>query len=261
MRPRVRILLDYRPALRAADRRRRVRAPARRRAGAPARGRGQRWYLFSSSWKDRLPADVHRRRVGRSTRGFRSRLLNLAWHRLGWPPVETFAGAGRRRPVAAPAPDARHGEPRRSSPSTTSISSIIPERHARRDPPRLPGAGRVARPARRTRVIAVSAYTARPGPLAARRPDRAHHVCPPGAPSWHAQRASRPRTAPSSSWARSSRARMSARCFGPTPNCSRAGPAAPPLVLAGRRDARAAPCSTSSTRAAARRPCPASSAT
>src|SRR5207247_468409 len=47
--------------------------------------------LFSSSWKDRLPP-------GRAP-GARLidakvpvRILNLAWHRLGWPPIERFAG-------------------------------------------------------------------------------------------------------------------------------------------------------------------------
>ena len=50
--------------------------------------------IFSSSWSDRLRLDepglggVHAvdRRVP-------VRLLNLAWHRLGWPPAEALAGA------------------------------------------------------------------------------------------------------------------------------------------------------------------------
>ena len=48
--------------------------------------------VFSSSWKDRLvsaPPAVHTvdRRIPVS-------LLNISWHRLGWPPVEWLAGPG-----------------------------------------------------------------------------------------------------------------------------------------------------------------------
>ena len=48
--------------------------------------------LFSSSWKDRLPpapipgAAVVDAKVPVS-------VLNLAWHRLGWPPVENLGAA------------------------------------------------------------------------------------------------------------------------------------------------------------------------
>ena len=47
--------------------------------------------LFSSSWKHRLPAD---RVPGARVVDARVpvRLLNAAWHRAGWPPVERFAG-------------------------------------------------------------------------------------------------------------------------------------------------------------------------
>jgi glycosyltransferase involved in cell wall biosynthesis len=87
----VRILIDYRPAL-------------RERTGVgeyvhglttalPAHLReGDSLTLFSSSWKDRLASDV--------VPGARCvdarvpvRLLNLLWHRLEWPAVESFAGS------------------------------------------------------------------------------------------------------------------------------------------------------------------------
>ena len=48
--------------------------------------------LFSSSWKDRLPpapipgAAIVDAKVPVS-------VLNLAWHRLGWPPVENLGAA------------------------------------------------------------------------------------------------------------------------------------------------------------------------
>jgi glycosyltransferase involved in cell wall biosynthesis len=86
----VRILIDYRPALRQ---RTGVggfaRALAASLAGAlPA---GERVTLFSSSWKDRLArtslagTDVVDCRIP-------VKLLNLAWHRAEWPPVEWLAG-------------------------------------------------------------------------------------------------------------------------------------------------------------------------
>jgi glycosyltransferase involved in cell wall biosynthesis len=87
---RVRILMDYRPAL-------------RQRTGAGEYvhrlakalqahlSDSDSLTLFSSSWKDRL-----RPGVLAGTRQVDARipvsLLNLAWHRLGWPPVDWFAG-------------------------------------------------------------------------------------------------------------------------------------------------------------------------
>ncbi len=88
---RVRILVDYRPALRqrtgVGEFAHRL-ADALVRAAAPS----DRLTLFSSSWKDRLPdgvvdgAEVVDRRIP-------VRLLNALWHRAGWPPVERLAGA------------------------------------------------------------------------------------------------------------------------------------------------------------------------
>ena len=85
------ILLDYRPALRQ-----------RTGAGEYAHNlavalRGclrpdDALTLFSSSWKDRLPAGIL---PGASQIDARVpvRVLNAAWHRLEWPPVELFAGS------------------------------------------------------------------------------------------------------------------------------------------------------------------------
>ena len=87
----VRILLDYRPAL-------------RQRTGAghyvhelaaamlPRLRPGETLALFSSSWKDRLEPGVL---PGATVVDVRLpvRVLNLAWHRLEWPSVERFAGA------------------------------------------------------------------------------------------------------------------------------------------------------------------------
>lgn len=87
----MRILLDYRPALRQ---RTGVGHYVHELAAAmlPRLAPGESLALFSSSWKDRLEprvlpgatvVDVH----------IPVRLLNLAWHRLEWPSVERFAGA------------------------------------------------------------------------------------------------------------------------------------------------------------------------
>ena len=51
--------------------------------------------MFSSSWKDRVPADAARPSCpacGSSIGACPSRALNLAWHRLRWPPIEALAG-------------------------------------------------------------------------------------------------------------------------------------------------------------------------
>jgi glycosyltransferase involved in cell wall biosynthesis len=87
----VRILVDYRPALRqrtgVGEFAHRL-GDALARQGAPS----DRVTLFSSSWKDRVPpgvvdgAEIVDRRVP-------VRLLNFLWHRVEWPPLERLAGA------------------------------------------------------------------------------------------------------------------------------------------------------------------------
>ena len=86
------ILLDYRPALRD---RTGVGEYAHElaRALAATAGPGDRLTLFTSSWSDRADSalagwpstTVIDRRVP-------VRVLNWAWHRLGWPPIELLAG-------------------------------------------------------------------------------------------------------------------------------------------------------------------------
>src|SRR5215218_4626753 len=57
----------------------------------PRLGPGESLVLFSSSWKDRLQTG---RVSGAEVVDVRVpvRLLNFAWHRLEWPPVERLAG-------------------------------------------------------------------------------------------------------------------------------------------------------------------------
>jgi glycosyltransferase involved in cell wall biosynthesis len=86
----VRIVIDYRPALRE---RTGVGEFAHRLAEALVREGGAAHHvtLFSSSWKDRMPAgavpgaEVADRRVP-------VQLLNLLWHRAGWPAIERLVG-------------------------------------------------------------------------------------------------------------------------------------------------------------------------
>jgi glycosyltransferase involved in cell wall biosynthesis len=86
----VRVLIDYRPALRQ---RTGVGEYTHHLAAALVSRLGPRdgVVLFSSSWKDRLPADTP---PGATLvdRRVPVRLLNFAWHRVGWPPVELLAG-------------------------------------------------------------------------------------------------------------------------------------------------------------------------
>jgi glycosyltransferase involved in cell wall biosynthesis len=82
----VRILIDYRPALRQ---RTGVGQYAHETAAALARLDRDQVTVFSSSWKDRLGTDVP---PGTSALDVRIpvRVLNFAWHRAGWPPVEAL---------------------------------------------------------------------------------------------------------------------------------------------------------------------------
>ena len=91
--PGLRILLDYRPALRA---RTGVGEYAHELAAAILRQMpaGDTLTLFSSSWKDRLsPGTLPGARV--IDRRVPVTVLNAAWHRAGWPPIEMLAGPHR----------------------------------------------------------------------------------------------------------------------------------------------------------------------
>jgi glycosyltransferase involved in cell wall biosynthesis len=87
----VRILLDYRPALRqrtGVGHYIHSIATALARRPAP----DESLVLFSSSWRDRLAPDAV---PGAATvdRRVPVRALNYAWHRLEWPPVESLSGS------------------------------------------------------------------------------------------------------------------------------------------------------------------------
>jgi glycosyltransferase involved in cell wall biosynthesis len=184
----VRILLDYRPALRH---RTGVGAFAHGLAAAlvTALAPEDTLTLFSSSWKDRLPARVvpGARQVDRR---IPVRALNYAWHHLEWPPVERLAGpvdvAHSLHPLMMPA---------RAAVRVVTIHDLYFLDHAHRTAAEIRDdyPGRAADHARRADVIIVpSQYTAthvRERFKVA--PDRIV-VCSPGAPDWPA------RTPPSS---------------------------------------------------------------
>lgn len=228
--PHVRILIDYRPALRQ-----------RTGVGEYARGlsdalveempAGSALTLFSSSWKDRLAEDtlpgatVVDRRVP-------VKLLNLAWHRAEWPPVEWLAGAPfdvvqSLHPLLIPArrgvrfvtihdldfldrPDRTRAEIRRDYPA-------LAAKHARR-------AAGVVVPSEYTRNQ-VCARLGVPG-------ERIVH-CPAGAPAWQ-PRAEPPDRGPILFVGTIERRKNVRGLVAAYERLLGAMPDAPPLVLAGR---------------------------
>jgi glycosyltransferase involved in cell wall biosynthesis len=87
----VRIVIDYRPALRS---RTGVGEHIHQVTRALALTGGDEITAFSSSWKDRLPSMVAAELPGVRTVDVRVPVaaLNFAWHRLSWPPIEALAG-------------------------------------------------------------------------------------------------------------------------------------------------------------------------
>lgn len=187
----MRILLDYRPALRA---RTGVGEYLHQLAQHLARGKfGDSLTLFTSSWKDRPDASLERECPGVHVSDHRIpvKLLNLAWHNLEWPPVE-WLGVGDHDVVCSAHPLLT---PSRRAAQVVTIHDIDflnhPERthgEIRRDYPRL-----VEKHARRAdRVIVSSHHTAAELSHALDIPKEHIRVCPPGAPAWREPSASRP---------------------------------------------------------------------
>jgi glycosyltransferase involved in cell wall biosynthesis len=175
-------VIDYRPALRA---RTGVGEYIHQAIKALARTGEDEITLFSSSWKDRPAADLRSElpNVRVVDQRIPVRALNLAWHRLGWPPVEAVAG-GTYDVAHSPHPLLL---PSRSAAQLVTIHDVHflshPERTSeeiRRDYPVL-----AATHARRADRIIVSSH------FAAGEVQRAFNVetakiaiCPAGAPEW-----------------------------------------------------------------------------
>jgi glycosyltransferase involved in cell wall biosynthesis len=183
----VRVLIDYRPALRERSgvgeyghqlSRALIAAHAHDAAAQPLE-----LTLFSSSWKDRLAIPPELAGAAAVDRRVPVRVLNFAWHRLGWPAAEALAGARfdvthSLHPLLLPARDAAQ---------VVTIHDLNflthPDRtraEIRRDYVSLARSHAL----RADRVIAVSQFTA--GEVERRlgvAPDRIT-VCSPGAPDW-----------------------------------------------------------------------------
>lgn len=176
----MKILVDYRPALRA---RTGVGEYIRQLVQAYTASHQDDVAVFTSSWKDRpaptLSAELRARVVDRR---LPVATLNYLWHRLEWPPVETLAGhvdvVHAAHPLLIPArdaaqvvtihdlffldhPDRVHGEIRRDYPALAPF-------HARRADAIITSSMRTARLI--VERLGVSE-------------DRVY-CCPPGAPAW-----------------------------------------------------------------------------
>jgi glycosyltransferase involved in cell wall biosynthesis len=139
--------------------------------------------LFSSSWKDRLVPAADLAGAAIVDRRIPVRLLNLAWHRLGWPPAEA---------LARHAYDVTHSLHPLLMPSRTAAQIVTihdlsflthPERtraEIRRDYPAL-ARGHAHRA---DAVIVPSAYTAGEVARVLAVPHDRIVVCSPGAPEW-----------------------------------------------------------------------------
>ena len=98
----MRVLIDYRPALRERSgvgeyTHQLAKALLASRSGGGRRRARSTLTLFSSSWKDRLTLPPELAGAAIVDRRVPVRVLNFAWHRLGWPPVEMLAGGALRR--------------------------------------------------------------------------------------------------------------------------------------------------------------------
>jgi len=183
----VRVAIDYRPALRersGVGEYTHQLVKAMLAAFPPGRSNSElQLSIFSSSWKDRLGASTQLAGARAIDRRIPVRLLNFAWHRWEWPPVESLAGERF---------DVTHSLHPLLMPSTQAAQVVTihdlnflshPERTSaeiRRDYPALAR----AHANRADRVIVVSAFTRREVERRLGVPADRIAVCPPGAPSW-----------------------------------------------------------------------------
>ena len=182
----MRVLIDYRPALRnRSGVGEYVHGLARSLIARSPTTDAERVAvtIFSSSWKDRLAGDVELGAARLVDAHIPVRVLNLLWHRLEWPPIELLTGARfdvvhSAHPLLLPARDAAQ---------VVTIHDLDFLRHPertgaeiRRDYPRL--AGPHAR--RADHVIVNSRFTAGEVERRLGVPSERISVCTPGAPEW-----------------------------------------------------------------------------
>ena len=177
----VRILVDYRPALRERTGvgeyiHQLVRAYTAAHAD-------QEVLLFTSSWKDRPAAGVAAETGARIVdRRIPVRILNYLWHRREWPPIETLAGAvdvaHSAHPLLMPA---------RTAAQVVTIHDLffLDSADRTRQDVRRDYASLVEAHARRADAVITSTQYGR-GQVISRLGVDANriHVCPAGAPVW-----------------------------------------------------------------------------
>jgi glycosyltransferase involved in cell wall biosynthesis len=176
----MRILVDYRPALRA---RTGVGEYIRQLVQAYTATHDDDVAVLTSSWKDR-PAPALARELGARVidRKVPVAVLNYLWHRVEWPPVEMLSGAVDVVHAAHPLII-----PSRHAAQVVTIHDLFflehPERvhgEIKRDYPALA-------PAHARRADAVITSSLRTQRLIAERldvPEARIYCCPPGAPTW-----------------------------------------------------------------------------
>lgn len=181
----MRILLDYRPALRQRTGvgefvHELARALALSTAGCDLT-------LFSASWKDRVAAEVSHEMPGVviADRRLPLRALTWSWNRLEWPPVEWLAGPAdvvhSQTPLLIPSSRAAQvatihdlhflSHPERSEAEMRRDFPVLVERHARRA----------------DHIVVSSGYAAREVATRLGVPRAKITVCSPGVPRWSAE--------------------------------------------------------------------------
>jgi glycosyltransferase involved in cell wall biosynthesis len=186
----VRVLIDYRPALRERTGIGEYTHELVKALASQIPPEALDLTAFSSSWRDRLTLedDHELRSLAICDRRMPVRLLNVLWHRLGWPSAEALTGRSF---------DVTHSPHPLLLPSRTAAQVITihdlsfldrPDSSrpdVRRDYPALVH----AHAARADRIIVSSRYAA--GAVASRlgaEPEKIS-LCPPGAPEWPPRRA------------------------------------------------------------------------
>jgi glycosyltransferase involved in cell wall biosynthesis len=187
----VRVLIDYRSALRGRSGVGEYvhQLVAALLAGFPpgASPRQLDLTIFSSSWKDRLTPSSELEGARAVDRRVPVSMLNLAWHRLGWPPIELLAGAAvdvthSLHPLLLPARHAAHvitihdlnflAHPERTRAEIRRDYAALTRAHAHR-------ADAVIVPSRFTAAEVERQLGVHADRIA---------VCPPGAPDWTPRR-------------------------------------------------------------------------
>jgi glycosyltransferase involved in cell wall biosynthesis len=186
----VRILLDYRPALRQRTGVGEYVHELAKAAATSDAHRDDELVLFSASWKDRLDPSVV---TGAKTidRRIPVRGLNFAWHRLGWPSAERltsheFDVVQSLHPLLIPA--------RRAAQVVTihDLDFLDHPEHARAEIKRDYAALAGSHARRADHVVVNSKHTAADVQNRLGVPADRITVCYPGAPAWHTRLAEPP---------------------------------------------------------------------